>query len=392
MTRKILSMLVSLLVLVSISAQDASVLVESYQRNFARASLSTKYDLLKEAAQYENMGPLYDTALSFVLDNAPLLQTDILMRDIAILAVNMVGKYKYSSAAGTLMSLFKSYRETTVRVPVLLALATISEGNQSVLRELNSFLDTQNSLFSSGVPADNQVMDALLYTIGQVGDDSSFPVLFTAYTMNYSKTLSEKAIQAMSSLDGDFATYLANVIQNQPAASKLAALRVGLAMEALDTEQRGQLAETALSVSVNTQASSVVDQATMLELSTLAARELTTLEWQRASSSAVRHFYNLQTRFNRSQISKANFLESIALLGAMKTNEAAQALAIYLQLINTETEQGKSYDEQLTLAVINNLGRLADKSAFDHLLYVSYLQYPESIKRAAREALQKLNW
>jgi hypothetical protein len=44
------------------------------------------------------------------------------------------------------------------------------------------------------------------------------------------------------------------------------------------------------------------------------------------------------------------------------------------------------------LAVVGNLGILGDKTAFDHLLYIGYLQYPESVKRAARDALQKLRW
>lgn len=393
MSRKILSCLLCLLLSGSfVFSQDPAALVDSYRRNFARASLTTKYDLLKEAAQYDGMGLLYETALQFVLDNAPLLQTDTVLRDIAILSVSMAQKYNHTAAAPVMLNLFKSYRETSVRVPILQALADIGKGNASILLELNNFLDTQNSLVRTGVPADLQVIDALVFAIGRLGNTSSFRVLFSAYTANYSKAISDRAVVAMSSLQGDFGRYLSNVIIDEPAVSKLAALRVGLSMEALKPEQRGELAETALQISVSSQAVSAVDQATMLELSTLAARELTSLGWQKAAPTAIRHFYSLQTRYNRNQVSKSHFLESIALLGAMGTSEAAQALAIYLQLINTETEQGKSYDEQLTLAVINNLGKLADKTAFDYLLYVSYLQYPESIKRAARDALQKLRW
>jgi len=393
MSRKILSILVCVMLLAGFAfAQDPATLVDSYRRNFARASLSTKLDLLKEASQYENMGALYETGLQFVLDNAPLLQTDTLLREIAILSVNMIKKYNHRVAASTMLNLFKTYRDNSVRVPILLALAEVGKGNASILLELNNFLDTQISLHGTGIPADLQVIDALVYTIGQLGDPSSFRVLFSAYTANFSKVVSDRAVQAMSNLEGDFGRSLSNVILQEPAAAKLAALRVGLSMEALKPEQRGELAESALLVSVSTLAVAALDQAAMLELGTLAARELTTLGWQKASATAIRHFYNLQTRYNRNQVSKSNFLEAIALLGAMGSNEAAQALAIYLQLINTETEQGKSYDEQITLAVINNLGKLADKTAFDYLLYVSYLQYPESIKRAARDALQKLRW
>ena len=37
-----------------------------------------------------------------------------------------------------------------------------------------------------------------------------------------------------------------------------------------------------------------------------------------------------------------------------------------------------------------NIGIIGDAIAFDHLLYSGYLDYPASVKRAAREALNNL--
>ena len=166
----------------------------------------------------------------------------------------------------------------------------------------------------------------------------------------------------------------------------------GLRGEALSPDKRAALAETALSVGVSYQSVVQSEQVAIVSLRASAARELAAREWQKASPLAIRHFYDFQLQFNRGQVSKSNFLESIALLGAMGTTEAAQTLSLYLQIINTETEQGKSFDEQVALAVVNNLGRLGDKTAFDYLLYIGYLQYPESVKKASRDALQKLRW
>ena len=85
-------------------------------------------------------------------------------------------------------------------------------------------------------------------------------------------------------------------------------------------------------------------------------------------------------------------LPVIACMGSMQANEAAQALSIFLGLLNSETEQKKTYNEQLLLAVIKSLGELGDKTAFDYLLYVGYLEYPETVKQASRDALARLNW
>lgn len=382
------------LTVMGVAAQDSNELIETYRRNFARSSLGTKYELLREASSYQdiNLGPLYDTAVQFVLSNASLIGTDSLMRDIAVISVNMILKTAYAPAADNLWSLFEAYRENIVRVPILQTLAVVGKDNPSTLAKLNNYLDSQVSLSKAGMQPDLPVLDAAIYALGMLGDPSSFPYLFSAHIANISKAISERAAVAMASLEGDYAAFLSGVIRRNPPAEKLSALQAGLKANALTPEKRAELAETALSVGVAYQSPAPADQIIVTSLRAIAAGELTTQKWQRASPLAVKHFYDFQLQFNRGQVSKSNFLESIALLGSMGTAEAAQALSLYLQLINTETEQGKTYDEQLTLAVINNLGLLGDKNAFDYLLYIGYLQYPESVKRAARDALQKLRW
>lgn len=375
-------------------AQDPTELIETYRRNFARSSLGTKLELLREASSYEGvaLGPLYETALDFVLGNVSLIGSDTLMRDIAVLSVNMIRKTGHAPAAGKLWSLFRSYRDSAIRVPVLQTLGEIAKGQADILAEINAFVDTQINLYKSGTQPDLPVLDTAIAALGRLGDPSSYQVLFSAFVAGVNRAISERSSAAMAAVQGDYAAFLGRVVRSGAAPEKLAALKAGLSPNTLADEKRGELAETALSVGVALQSPSPQDQLMVTELRTLASQELTRLKWQRASPLAIRHFYDFQLQFNRGQVSKNNFLESIALVGAMGTPEAAQALSLYLQLINTETEQGKVFDEQITLAVVNNLGLLGDKNAFDYLLYIGYLQYPESVKRAARDALQKLRW
>ena len=44
------------------------------------------------------------------------------------------------------------------------------------------------------------------------------------------------------------------------------------------------------------------------------------------------------------------------------------------------------------LSLINSLGEMGDKAAFDSLLYATYLDYPEEVIAAAKNALAKLKW
>ncbi len=61
-------------------------------------------------------------------------------------------------------------------------------------------------------------------------------------------------------------------------------------------------------------------------------------------------------------------------------------------LINSYTEKGKAYDEKVVTSILNALGALGDKVAFDDLMYTQYLNYPTGVKKAARAALDKLKW
>ena len=48
--------------------------------------------------------------------------------------------------------------------------------------------------------------------------------------------------------------------------------------------------------------------------------------------------------------------------------------------------------ETIALALIGALGRIGNKSSFDTLLYVTYVNYPEPVIAAARDALARLKW
>ncbi len=64
----------------------------------------------------------------------------------------------------------------------------------------------------------------------------------------------------------------------------------------------------------------------------------------------------------------------------MNTHEAAVRLTQYLVLINSYTEKGKAYDDQVVFAVLQNLGALGDKVAFDDLMYTQYLNYTTAVE------------
>jgi hypothetical protein len=379
----------------ALMSQDADALILTYQRNFARSSLGTKLELLKEAAAYKDveMGPLYETALRFVIENAVLLSGDGQLREAALIAAQRAGERAYAKSVDSLWSVFHLYpKDQELRAVIVTALGRAGAGEQRVVDNLNAFLAAQNTLFRSGAVPEYPALAACVDALGLLARGSSFPVLFSAYVAGYNESVSAKAAAALGAIEGDYLKYLTEVLAKNSPLEKGAALRVGLANPNFGPEQRGVLAEAALQAGLDWVGSSPVDLAAIRALKVQAVKEIRAQGWQKASPLVVRHYRNLMTDYNEGRAPQAELLEAIACLGVMGSTEAAQALALHLQIMNARTEQGGSYDEELLLAVIGALGVLGDKTAFDYLLYIGYLQYPDSVKRAARDALQRLKW
>jgi hypothetical protein len=89
---------------------------------------------------------------------------------------------------------------------------------------------------------------------------------------------------------------------------------------------------------------------------------------------------------------KSRLIEAIAFLGAVGNSEAALALGLQLGLINDRKEKTGFFDAGITLAIVQALGLIGDKAAFNHLLHASKLSYNENITLAAREAIDRLKW
>jgi hypothetical protein len=376
-------------------AQDAGSVLLTYQRNFVRSSLSTKLELLKEAGKSAtvDMGPLYDTALRFTLDNIGLLGQDAQLRDLALLALKKVGESGWPKAADDVWSVFQVYAgDAELRAAAVLAYSRTGAAEAKTVSDLVSFLASQNTLYKSGLQPEYPAFEAAVDALGALASDRAYQVLFATYVAGPNSTLKYKAASSMTRLGGQLSAFLAEVIAKSPVLEKVAALELGLGVSTLLGDEQGYLSEAALSAALDWRGDSPVEQSAIRKLRNTAIREIKELGWQRAAPLAIRHFRLLLADYNDGKVAESDLLDAVACLGAMGSTEAAQALSLYLQLVNAQTEQGKPWDEALLLGVIDALGSLGDKVAFDYLLYVGYLQYPESIKGAAKAALQELKW
>jgi HEAT repeat protein len=384
------------------SSQDS--ILNSYQRNFMRASLSTKAGILLDAATddraSEFIGQLYEYALNFSLQNAEVLRGDPDLLNLTIIAVRGAGSGSHVRSVDTLWNVFNGFRDSHVRIAALDALAVLAGGNARILEHLNQFLANQNSLYRSNMDVDIPTISACINALGTLGDESSFPVLFAAVIAGYPEPLGTQAAEALEKLPGDIKANLTEILRKNPPVEKLAVFRAAVSSRGMSDAEKGAFAQTALEIGMERDSAVNGGEAALALLCSLAVQTLRDLKWTRADPAALRYFYLVQSEYqeNRTPQRRDALLEAISCLAVMDSPDAAQSLSLQLGYLNSQFERtskdgssGES-DESLVLGVINALGQLGDRIAFDNLHYVGYLDYPERVKAAAREALNNLKW
>jgi HEAT repeat protein len=392
--RKIGAVFFMCLLIPALSAQES--ILDSYERSFIRASLEAKAAVLQDAAtddrSPEFIGQLYNFALNFALQNAEILRDDPDVIALIVLASRGARAADYKPGVDTLWKVFSTYQNSLTRVEILGALAVLGKDDVQITEHLNQFLAAQNDLFRSGVSPDYPTLSACLSALAVLGNDTTFPVLFSAMTAGYPDIIVQETVKALGSVQGDYKQFLLDVIRKNTPVEKLAAFRAGMNAERFGPPEQGQLAEVSLGTALDFIPGNAEHEAAISALRYSAVMVLTGLQWTMASPLAIRHFYRVQTDVQNGLIPREYLVEAVNCLGAMGSSEAAQALALQLGLLNSQTERTGVFDEAVLMAVVQALGAIGDKAAFDHLLYISYLSYPEHIQVAAREALARLKW
>jgi hypothetical protein len=394
--RRALGICVAVCVLAAAAyGQDSKKLLETFRRNFAIASLDVKIQILQDAASgpsAADMGALYQQAVDFVVDNASLVPSDPRFRQLAAAAAGQLARTSFAPARFSVWNLFQIDPDTTTLVNAAAALGVIGAGDPEIIGNLNRWLEAQNTIFSSGKPVDTQVVAACVQALGRLADGSSFPPLFGAVILGYPEPMPTRAREALLSLKGDLKESLLGIIRSRPFTDKRAALQMALESDRMSDEQKGQTAEAALDTALRSSSSDSPGKAVLREIRFAAARALGERKWSQATGLLVAHLDATIGEYDKGLADKRLLIEAVGALGATATHEAAVRLTQYLLLVNSYTEKSKGYDEQVVLAIIDALGQLGDRVAFEDLMYTQYLGYSAGVKKSARAALDRLKW
>jgi hypothetical protein len=287
-----------------------------------------------------------------------------------------------------LWQIFLDYPDSQPKADMLVAIAIHVKGNRNITNKINNYLIEMNNLFRSGRYVDYRLVSASITAIMELNDVSSYPVLFAVLSNGYPEVISAEAYGALDVINGDLYRFLTDIIEKNPPQEKYFALKTGAYSKRLSVSQRGRLASLSLEKALNADG----DNADYDALRYAAVLEITSLGWTNANTLAVRNYYRVYEDFLKDAVTKNRLIEAITCLGAAGNMDAALALTLQLGFINLKTEETDAFDSEIILAIVRALGNIGANASFDHLIHVTQLSYPDYIKVAAWEAVDRLKW
>ena len=364
---------------------------------FIKGNISEKTSAVREASGSESI-LLALKAIDFSLENKDILGNDRELEGLAVAAVLSISpdyiKNANDSQKAIIVSQFinlfnKFSASNTVAIATLTKYSSLFEylQDRQFVETLNFFLKSQEIK-----KIDESVMKSVLNTLQLIGNSDTFLILYDIFD--------DKAYAHIKNEIENTLVSLAFISQNEI---------IGL-LETADVKDLSQIfkiikknskisknyvcdvSEKVISKSILLLGSSsfVSQEDILVQLEAL--NNLSDNKWTRASLVAVSYFQFAKKIYNQNLMTETQFESVINCLSNVSPVDAVNPLTAYLEELNRQKENETDVSSAIVLSVIKTLGAIGDKSAFDSLLAVTYLDYDESILSAARKALSGLRW
>lgn len=389
--KKILSILFFISLVFQIFPQNKDSKIK-----FIKGNIVDKTKAIKESTGEDSYW-LAEKAIQFALDNKEILGNDRELDALVVSAILTITPEYVASAdklsqAEILFNFTKLFNifssSNTVQIAVLSKILLLKDSIQTTefTEELNKYLQ------SDGIAtADKSVLKSVISTLESIGNNKSFNILFSLYINPEFESVQNELETTLIKLAPNYIDeilYIINekdIVKNKPLFEKI------VKNSKISKNNLCEIAENLLNSSIlYVENSTEKDDFTKLQIEVL--QVLSSNNWTRASSSAISFFIFAKDKFTNGLISEEDMIKIVSSLINVAPIESISPLVSYLVELNSLTEMGKSVSIPVVEAVIKTLGAIGNKSAFDSLLGVTYLNYPESVLSAAREALAGLKW
>ena len=383
--------------LIFIFSAVISAYTQSSKTKFIKGNIAEKTAAVREAGDSEAEW-ISEEAVSFCLENKEFLGND---RDLDGLAVAAILSYspesvrrqsdaKKQKLTDNFISLFTNFnKSSTVQIAVISRIVALKDSISTVsfTALLNSYLKTTDIKTT-----DSGVFKASVGALESIGNEESFKLLYGFLNDNSYSAYKKEIEKTTVALIPNAMPEVIELIKDSD--SKKISSIFALVQENSEISKKNlcEIAENVLTKSILLVDNSSGTSAENIKLQLTALNILSENNWTLASASALSYFELTKKLYENKDMSEDQFKTVIISLRNIAPLDAVSPLISYLEELNGRTEKGSPAASEIMLAVINTLGAIGDKAAFDSLLAVTYLNYEESVLTAAREALSGLRW
>ena len=365
------------------------------EKKFVKGNINDKTQAVRSASGLEAF-ELTKKSINFALENKAIIGNDRELNALAVTGVLSVTQGMLDSISSeeknrlfsNIFALYENFEDTNVKVAVLTKISQLNFPNEKFVILLNDYIKRADPETEK-----HDLMSSSIKTLGAIGNSDSFKTLFT-YINNpkwksyysdieeaigmLSSTSENELLELIRTGNTDYCRYILSFVTKSSKNSQLF---------------KAEIAENTLlrAIYIYENTGSLTDELISLQYDSFEL--LKNLKWTRASGTVIGYFDIAEKEYSSGKLSENNYVNVIAGLKETSPIEAVPKLSAYLNKLNKNMENhSEAVSEPVVLEVINTLGAIGDKNAFDSLLAVTYYAYSDKVIAQARVALAKLKW
>lgn len=367
--------------------------LNKYETKFIKGNISDKISSIKDSDK-ETSERLAKWGVDFVLKNMTLLKDD---RDLAGLAIASVMAYSEtewqqntSETSDKLVAVFYGFTDKNVRLSVIDKYNSLHQVYKSKLSF--TFLTHYLSEAYKDNIKPSEVERKAIAVVGLIGNHECFADLYDIYKGRKWQSVDKEIIDALVSISEQSARNLIQIISEADYTELKSIYSLFVKNDKISSTLKSELAENLLNRSMLIVRDSGSVTKDISDFQFELCKILCDNNWTRSSSLMISYFEVAKSQVQAGFITEEQFAQIIKNIEKLSSKDSVKIFVAHLDSLNAEMNDGKTPSLTIVSALISALGDLGDKSAFDCLLYTTYLSYPEDIIAQARSALSSLKW
>lgn len=389
---------------VSFVFADASVA----EKKFIRGNIKEKIEAVQQSDE-KNALKIGIKGIDYALENIDTLGSDSELSSLAeasLLALMKKGGIENlddddsEKLAKKIFDVFNEFYDENVKISAVDCLLNLKNANKNGTTDiLNKYLEER---YKENHPG-NLLIGNIIMSLGDIGDSYSLDIIYKIWLDGIwpeNKIATETSLVKLSE---NFPEEISKKIFMSDDEVILRFLLVAKKISKAksqnfsDSEKSKKnfienLAEISLSCAINNAESSQVFSRNFYLIQKESLEILASAKWSHAEKIVLKNFDEAKKEYEMKIISDEEFIEIINLTAEFSSPEIAGSFSNLLGEFNSKAEKTEIPPEKVVLALVKSLGELGDKTAFDNLLYATYLNYSDNVIEAAKDSLAKLKW